>query len=240
MAGGSAQNIMTKTAVLLAAGRGARLRPLTDSVPKPLVQVGAKPIVDRIVDELDECRVNNIVLVVGHLGYKIRDHYARRPNAERFTFLEQDALDGTAGAVRLCAPYIRSDFLVLFADSLFAKGSIRRVVESPSPNAIAVVRVSDPRRYGVVEMDQQNRITDLVEKPEHPTSDYAIAGMYKMQLRCRAYFHDLVLSPRGEYELPDVVRRMITDGIEFRGVPLASMIDIGTLEQLDSIQHLDI
>ena len=110
---------MVRTAVILGAGRGTRLRPITDTVPKILVPVRGVPLCDRIVDSLIAAGIERIVFVVGYLSERIVAHYGRHPHSAKFEYIEQVTLDGTGGAVRLALPAVEEDFLVVFGDSLF-------------------------------------------------------------------------------------------------------------------------
>ncbi|WP_051241676.1 nucleotidyltransferase family protein [Stappia stellulata] len=230
---------MIRTAVILGAGRGTRLRPITDSIPKILVPVRGVPLCDRIVDSLIEAGIERIVFVVGYLSERIVAHYDRHPHSEKFEYIEQATLDGTGGAVRLALPTIEDDFLVIFGDSLFARGAVSSVVDAPAKNVIGVVEVSDPQRYGVVNVDQAGRILEIEEKPERPKSNLAVAGIYKFSGEVKRYFSDLPLSSRGEYEMPDAIRMMLDDDVPVAAVTFDGMFDVGTLDQIEELEAMD-
>lgn len=121
---------------------------MTDTVPKILVPVRGTPLCDRIVDSLIEAGIERIIFIVGYLSERIVEHYGRHPHSAKFEYIEQATLDGTGGAVRLALPVVEEDFLVIFGDSLFARNAVASVVNAPARNAIGVVEVPDPERFG--------------------------------------------------------------------------------------------
>lgn len=230
---------MVRTAVILGAGRGTRLRPITDTVPKILVPVRGVPLCDRIVDSLIAAGIERIVFVVGYLSERIVAHYGRHPHSAKFEYIEQVTLDGTGGAVRLALPAVDEDFLVVFGDSLFARNAVASVVDNPARTAIGVVEVPDPERYGIVTTDADGTIVAIEEKPERPASNLAVAGIYKFSVDAKRYFSELPLSPRGEYEMPDAIRMMMDDGIPVAAVKFDGMYDVGTLAQIEALEAMD-
>lgn len=225
---------MIQSALLLAAGRGKRLRPLTDSTPKALLPVGGRPIAQRVIDELVQGNVKKIVFIVGHLGDKIKSYFGSGSDCGvKYDYINQETLNGTAGAVKIAQQYVGDEsFLVVFADSYFAPQSILHVIESPWANAIGVVSVRDPHRYGVVDLDGNSCVIDVVEKPDNPKSDLVIGGVYKFDRSVWHYISKLNVSPRGEFELPDVIKLMIADNYPIGAVRIPYMLDIGTIDQL--------
>ncbi|SDU49508.1 sugar phosphate nucleotidyltransferase [Stappia sp. ES.058] len=230
---------MVRTAVILGAGRGTRLRPMTDTVPKILVPVRGTPLCDRIVDSLIEAGIERIIFIVGYLSERIVEHYGRHPHSAKFEYIEQATLDGTGGAVRLALPVVEEDFLVIFGDSLFARNAVASVVNAPARNAIGVVEVPDPERFGIVTANAQGTIVEIEEKPEAPRSNLAVAGIYKFSSDAKRYFSQLPLSRRGEYEMPDAIRMMIDDGIRVSAVTFDGMFDVGTLSQVEALETMD-
>jgi dTDP-glucose pyrophosphorylase len=221
-------------AIVLVAGRGNRLRPLTDDIPKALIEVGGKPISALVVDQLIDCGITHITFVVGYRGEAVRLYFdAHRPAHAMFDYVQQEQLSGTGGALQLVKPFLGNQpFLVAFGDSYFAPHSVERVVAAKCPAAVAVVSVPDPERYGVVVLDEQGRIVDVEEKPLRPKSNLVIGGVYKFDSSVWKHVDGLELSPRGELELPDVVRSMTNAGEAIQAVQLSYMVDVGTIEEL--------
>jgi dTDP-glucose pyrophosphorylase len=227
------------TAVVLAAGRGTRLGSLTEQVPKAMVEIGNKPILERIVDDIVASGLREIVFVIGHLGDIIRSHFGERDSrGATFQYVEQRYLNGTGGALQLAEPLTPADFIVVFADSFFTPNTIARIVMSNWRNAIGAIRVDNPQRYGILETTLENRILAVAEKPADPKSNLAIAGIYKLQADSWKYIRKIKPSPRGELELPDAVSSMIDDGFEFGAIEIPFMADIGTPEELKRVRRL--
>jgi len=221
------------TAVILAAGRGTRLRPLTDQVPKALIPIGEKPVAEYLVDDLIAAGVTQIVFIVGHLSDLVSQHFeTRRVQGVTFRYVKQTVLNGTGGALQLAERFVSGQFIVVFGDGFYTGDSVRQMLMAEWANAIAVVRVEDPRRFGVVEVSPENRIVDVVEKPETPRSNLVVAGMYKLQSNAWKYIRGLQPSPRGELEIPDVIRMMVADGHAIGAVEIDPMLDVGTPEEL--------
>jgi glucose-1-phosphate thymidylyltransferase len=226
------------TAIILAAGRGTRLRPLTDTVPKVLIEIGGRPLLEKTVGEVVGSGIENVVFVVGYLGNRIEEYFGDGEKwGANFTYVRQDILNGTGGAVLLAEKYVDGDFLVIFGDSFFGEDAVAVMKQAAWQNAIGVVKVADPRRYGVVELTESGGIKSIVEKPERPKSDLAIAGIYKFHPDIWGPLHALTPSQRGELEIPDAVRKLVSLGRSVGTVELKSMTDIGTHEDLERIRQ---
>lgn len=228
---------MIEAAVIPVAGRGNRLKPLTDNIPKALIEIGGVPMSRRIVDQIIDCGVRKIVFIVGYRGDEVRSYYSRqRPSGVEYIFVTQTELDGTAGAVKLAKEYVsRNDFLIVFGDGFFAPDSIQSVVNHTSRNAFGVVSVDDPERYGVVVINNEGVVIDVEEKPANPKSNLVVGGIYKFSEDIWPHIDNLTLSSRGEYELPDAIKLMISSGIPISAIELPYMIDVGTVEELQRL-----
>ena len=165
-------------AVILAAGEGMRMRPLTDDKPKQLVEVAGKPILDYIFEALPP-EITEAILVVGYRGDQIKAHYGDHFGKLRLTYETQEQPTGTMEAVRRARPHLQEGerFMVMYADDIHGAAGIKACVES-SGLAISVLAVEDPRRFGVVETDEKGRVTEVVEKPEHPRSNLVSTGVF--------------------------------------------------------------
>jgi NDP-sugar pyrophosphorylase family protein len=121
----------TNTAIVLAAGQGTRLRPLTDTIPKAMVDIGGQPLLERIVRDLLAAGISRIVFVIGHLGERIETYFGRGSNwGAEFIYLRQQVLNGTGGALLLAEPYVSESFLVVFGDRYFDRGAVRSVMQA--------------------------------------------------------------------------------------------------------------
>lgn len=164
-------------AIILAAGEGVRMRPLTLERPKPLVEVAGKPLLQHIWEILPP-EITEVILVIGYKGEMIREFIGENFLGKRVTYVTQEKKAGTADAVRLALPYLAAGerFLLLYADDLHDGPSITRLLNHPL--GVLVSEVADPSRFGVMVVDGEGRITDIQEKPEKPLSNLAATGVY--------------------------------------------------------------
>lgn len=220
--------------LILAAGRGTRLAPLTDSMPKVMVQVAGQPLIERIVRQCVQNGLTELGIVVGYFKETVIQHLGDGSAfGARITYIEQTELGGTGHAIRTAAPWLRDDFMLIFGDSLIEASMIARVKAAPTVGAIGVARVADPTRYGIVSLDERGMVTALVEKPANPPSNLAIMAMYKMPHAILAALQGVGKSVRGEIETPDAVRVLIENGVPFSAIDITGVLDVGTLPDLE-------
>ncbi|MFC3956970.1 bifunctional sugar-1-phosphate nucleotidylyltransferase/acetyltransferase [Halovivax cerinus] len=209
--------------VVLAAGKGTRMRPLTDRRPKPMVPVADRPLVAHTVDAAVEAGASRIVLVVGYEAEPIREYFGETHAGVPITYVRQERRLGTADAVRVAAAELDdAPFVVLNGDALFDQASLDSLFQGGP--AVASVRVDDPTQYGVLDV-ADDVITGIVEKPAEPPSDLINAGAYLFPAGAREWL-DVPESERGEHELTDVLERAI-DRVDVRPVPLERWLDVG-------------
>ncbi len=216
------------------AGRGSRLRPHTLTVPKPLVPVAGKPIVQRLVEDIAavcEESIEEIGFVIGDFGKEVEAHLlevADSLGAKGHIFYQEEAL-GTAHAI-LCAKEIMDGkTIVAFADTLF-RADFK--LDDDQDGIIWVQQVDDPSAFGVVKIDQDNYITDFVEKPSEFVSDLAIIGIYYFKdgnyLRENLqYLIDNDIKDKGEYQITDALERMKKAGTKFTPGKVQEWLDCG-------------
>ena len=169
-------------AVILAAGHGMRMRPYTFSKPKHLLPVANKPVMEYLIDALKEIDVKNVQMVVGHLQGAIKEYF--KDGSElmmNISYVEQKEKLGLAHAVSHSKEFVgNSPFILLLGDVLFTSGLadlLEKHDRSGAEASVVLTKVDDPTAFGVAEMDG-DRIVRLVEKPEKPPSNLAIAGIY--------------------------------------------------------------
>ncbi|MCX2818152.1 sugar phosphate nucleotidyltransferase [Haladaptatus sp. F3-133] len=196
-------------AVLLAAGRGTRMRPLTDTRPKPLLPVGGTTLVE---NAMDACApyVDGFVLVVGYMSDEVRETVGDEHAGLPVEYVEQEERAGTADAVVRAQNRVGPRFVVANGDAVFSPSVVGSLVEQEG-NALSVKRVDDPSGYGVVEVDD-GRATDIVEKPDEPPSSLANAGVYVFDRDALDYMRSTDESARGEREITAAIAEMMTDG----------------------------
>jgi glucose-1-phosphate thymidylyltransferase len=200
--------------LILAAGLGTRLRPITSLRPKPIINVANRPLIHHAVDNLLEAGVSDIGVVVStDTKTDLERTLETYEDRARFTFVLQDPPEGLAHAVAVARDYLADDpFVMYLSDNLFEHG-IRSFVEAYRPDegvnaVLALVPVDDPRAFGVAEV-QGDRVTDLVEKPEDPPSNLAVAGVYVFDANVHEAIRGLEPGAKGEYQITDAIQRMI-------------------------------
>ena len=191
-------------AVILCAGKGERLRPLTDNRPKPMIPIAGKPILQHIIEKVENL-VDNIYLIVKYKKEVIIDYFKDYPKVK---FLEQGEIDGTGEAVLTARDYVDDEFLVINGDIIF-EDNLDEFLKYKY--AIAVKEVSNPKNFGVVVLDEDNNITELQEKPEHPKSNLINAGIYKFDRKIFELIEKTAISERGERELTDAIKLLIKE-----------------------------
>jgi glucose-1-phosphate thymidylyltransferase len=202
--------------VVPAAGRGTRLRPLTDDRPKALVRVDDQPLLTHVFDALAP-HVDGYVVVVGYLGDRIRAHYGDAYDGRPITYVEQPDRQGLADAVLQAAPAVDGPFLQLNGDNVL-RGNVVAVVQShrrtDADATLLVEGVSRERarRGGVLRFDADGMVVGLVEKPDDPPSRLATTGCFAFSPRVFEACRDIEPSGRGEYELPDAIGWLLERG----------------------------
>ena len=222
-------------AIIPAAGVGSRLRPHTHTTPKALIHVAGRPILAHILDDLERLGVTDVVLVVGHMSEAIREyvdtHYAHLNRS----YVEQTERLGLGHAVGMARRFVVGHpvFIVL-GDTIF-RADFSAVVEG-GESAIGVHEVEDPRRFGIVET-KDGVASRLVEKPDQPTSNLAIVGVYyvtdsNLLFRALDTLVEKDLRTKGEYQLTDALQLMIEQGHRIRPFKVDGWYDCGKTETL--------
>jgi bifunctional UDP-N-acetylglucosamine pyrophosphorylase/glucosamine-1-phosphate N-acetyltransferase len=208
--------------VILAAGEGTRMRPLTAGTPKPMLPVADRPLVAHTADAAVEAGASELILVVGYEADAVREYFGEEYRGVPVEFAVQEEQRGTADAVRSASQYLDGPFAVLNGDNLYDQRSIAALFDAgPS---IAAYRVDDPTAYGVLSTEQ-GRVTGIVEKPADPPTDLANAGAYVFPAVAREWL-DVEQSERGEYEITDVVGQAIEHS-QVSAVEVDRWLDVG-------------
>ena len=226
-------------AIIPVAGIGKRLRPHTYSLPKVLLNVAGKPIIGHILDKIIADGFRSATMIVGHLGDQIRE-YVRSSYDIAVDFVEQEELKGLAHAIYLVREKFTADpFLIILGDTIFDV-DLKPVIRGHY-TAIGVKHVDDPRRFGVAEL-RDGTVVKLIEKPEHPTSNLAIVGLYwikntKLLQECLEEVVESDIRTKGEHQLTDALELMIQRGENMKTFPVEGWYDCGKPETLLSTNH---
>lgn len=197
-------------AVVLAAGEGSRLRPLTEETPKPLIAINGTPLLSYVFETLVDLALTEIVVVVGYRSDDIIRYYGDAFRGVPLRFSEQSAMDGLAHAVLAAEPHVDDDFIVTFGDVVFGT-SLQPCVDhhqAMSPAATLLtkdVSKGEAERSGVVETDENGTIERVVEKPHESTSTLALPGFFVFAPTIFDACANVQPSERGEYELLDAI-----------------------------------
>ena len=216
------------------AGMGKRMRPHTLTIPKPLIPIAGKPIVQRLVEEISkvsEETIDEIAYIIGDFGEEVESELkaiARSLNAKCSIYYQHEAL-GTAHAIYCAKASLDGKVVVAFADTLF-KADFK--IDTETEASIWVQKVEDPSAFGVVKVNKDNLITDFIEKPQKFVSDLAIIGIYyfrdglnlKKELK---YLIDNKVLVNGEYQLTDALENMKNNGVKFQPGEIKEWMDCG-------------
>jgi UDP-N-acetylglucosamine diphosphorylase/glucosamine-1-phosphate N-acetyltransferase len=204
--------------VLLAAGEGVRLQPITATRPKHLIKVGGKPILEHCLDALKACGFSETVIVTHYMGDAIRQYFGDgRKLGLKIEYVEQAEMLGTGNAVSVVEPYADGDFVLVYGDLLFAPEAMKAVLnsyEAEKPAAVmAVVPVEKPESYGIVELEDGKAVKRIIEKPASgkAPSNLANAGLYVFSKEIFEKIKQTKASVRGEWELTDALSLLIKD-----------------------------
>ncbi|MEJ8756449.1 sugar phosphate nucleotidyltransferase [Pontibacter sp. H259] len=216
------------------AGMGKRMRPHTLTVPKPLIPIAGKPIVQRLVEDIAKvCHepIEEVAFIIGHFGEVVENDLksiATKIGAKGTIVYQEEAL-GTAHAIMCAKESLDGKVVVAFADTLF-KADFQ--LDTNADGTIWVQRVEDPRAFGVVKLNESGEITDFVEKPQEFVSDMAIIGIYYFRdgayLRSELqYLLDNNIMDKGEYQLTNALENMKNKGTKFIPAVISEWLDCG-------------
>ena len=216
------------------AGMGKRMRPHTLTVPKPLIPIAGKPIVQRLVEDIAKVageKVEEVAFIIGNFGKEVEKKLlsiAESVGAKGSIYYQNEAL-GTAHAIYCAEPSLSGNLIVAFADTLF-KADFK--LDTSKDGIIWVQKVADPKPFGVVKFNEKNEITDFVEKPETFVSDLAIIGIYyfrdgdylKKEIK---YLLDNKILDKGEFQLTNALENMKNKGTKFVPGKVTEWLDCG-------------
>ena len=216
------------------AGRGSRLRPHTLTIPKPLVPIAGKTIVQRLVEDITRVcgqKIDEIAFIIGDFGSGVEAELVKTAEelGAKGSIYHQDEALGTAHAIWCAKDSLQGPVIVAFADTLFRANF---TLDSDKDGFIWVQKVEDPRAYGVIKMNEDRVITDFVEKPQNFVSDLAIIGIYyfKDGENLKAEIQYLIennITEKGEFQLTNVLENMKQKGLAFLPKQVDEWLDCG-------------
>jgi len=199
-------------AVILAAGEGTRLRPLTSTRPKPMLPVGGKAILEWGLEALAAGGVDKVVIVVGYKKEVISSFFGKEYAGIKIEYVEQREQLGTAHAVSMAEGKVSGEFYVMNGDLIISSSLIEKFIsdhrKAKAANSMCLVEVADPKHFGIVEL-KGNIVRGIEEKPERPKSNLANAGIYLFSGEIFNAIRKVRKSERLEYEITDAISMLI-------------------------------
>jgi glucose-1-phosphate thymidylyltransferase len=216
------------------AGKGTRLRPHTHLVPKPLLKVAGRPVMDWVMDRLEGLDVTELIFITGHLKEQV-EAFARSRYHIPSRFIEQKVQDGTAGAVNLARRYVKGPVLIIFVDTVF-EADLTLINRTDADGIIWAKEVEDYQRFGVVVTDAKGYMTRIIEKPTTPISKLANIGLYYIRAVDSLWqgIDHVLANPanKGEWYLTDAFQWMIEHGKKILTAEVGGWYDCGKLDTL--------
>lgn len=232
-------------AVILAAGRGTRMGGITEEVPKPMLLIHGRPMLEHILERLQAAGISRFLIVIGYHGEVIQDHFKDgHPEVE---FVRQNPVNGTGSGALLAQNFAGTEpFLLTYGDILcepaeYIRANAILAGHPDCTSSIAVKAVDDPWQ-GAAVYEEEGKITAIIEKPPKgsSTTPWNSAGFYVFRPVIFDYLKRLQPSPRGEYELTSALDSMLTDGLELRISPVeGAWRDVGRPEDLAALNSAD-
>jgi glucose-1-phosphate thymidylyltransferase len=213
---------MTKKAVILAAGEGKRLRPFTETMPKVMLPVANKPLLEYVFDATRKSGIDEIIVVVGYKKEVIMEYFKEYKNI-KITYVTQDRQLGTAHALLQAKKHIKDSFIVLAGDNIIDPGSITKLLKDKSEYSLLIKEHPHPSKYGVVFVEDRS-IRRIVEKPKEDIGKYISTGIYKLP---RSVFTDIQqYTSEGAHALSSIIQSLVDKGKYINTIFAKSWMDI--------------
>ncbi|MBN9350779.1 MAG: NTP transferase domain-containing protein [Chitinophagaceae bacterium] len=224
-------------AIIPVAGAGTRLRPHTYTQPKALIPLAGKTILSINIDQMYNAGIREFIFIIGYLGEKIQDYIKEKYPHIQSHFIFQNERKGTAHAINLTRSIVGNDELFIALGDTICEYDINKMFSKPH-SVLGVKKVDDPRNFGVAEIDENDTILRVVEKPSIPKSNMALVGLYLIRdssLLFQCLGKILTQSNRNsdtEFNLTDALECMITEGSIFKSFKVENWFDCGRKESL--------
>ncbi|HVZ12346.1 MAG TPA: sugar phosphate nucleotidyltransferase [Patescibacteria group bacterium] len=227
--------------IILAGGKATRLRPLTKITSKQLLPVYNKPMIYYPINTLAKAGIKDILIIVApeYSGHFLNLLGSGNEWGLNFTYEVQPEARGLADAFIIGENFIGNDSVtMILGDNIFEHDFTESVSSFKSGGRIFAKKVPDPERSGVVEFDENMKVISIVEKPEHPKSDYAVVGFYIFDNKVISYAKSLNPSARGEIEIVDIHNKYLESGDLDVNVIEGMWEDAGTIDSLLRVNNL--
>ncbi|MDO8620370.1 MAG: sugar phosphate nucleotidyltransferase [bacterium] len=221
-------------AVILAAGLGTRMRPLTNTVAKPLLKIGKRALLDYTFDALPD-EVDEVIVVIGYLGEQIKSHLGESFRGRNIKYVVQEKLEGTAKALFEAKPLLKGKFLVLMADDIYVHEDIRKCLKHDY--AILVMRSTEEGPGGKVKLDEKNQLVSVEEGKAHPAGTLISTNVFVLTPEIFTYEPVKLTDREGEWGLPQTVVELSKD-YSVAVVEATRWIKITTPEDLELAEKL--
>lgn len=223
-------------AIIPVAGAGTKLRPLTYTQPKALIPIAGRTILGVIIEQLMDAGINEYVFVIGYLGEKIQRYIDRAYPQIKATFVSQNNRRGTGHAICLTRDAVGDDEVMIVLGDTVCDYNVRGILASKT-SQIGVRKVDDPRGFGVAELDGDDMVLRMVEKPLIPKSNMAMVGIYYIRETAAMYnaLEKNLAEPadeNGEYHLTNALQIMVHDGVPMHAFRVNNWFDCGKKETL--------
>ncbi|NKB70267.1 MAG: NTP transferase domain-containing protein [Candidatus Latescibacteria bacterium] len=218
-----------RKAVVLAAGKGQRLSPYTDQLPKPMISLAGHPLLAYLLRHLQMAGIEQVLLVIGYLGDKIQAHFGAGEEFDlALSYRHQDIQRGNGAATLLARDFVGDEhFILAWGDILCARTDVQKLIGAfplvdPPDGLLLLEWVDDPHQGAAVYLDADGRISRIIEKPAPGTSTtpWNQAGLAAYSPRLFAHLETLTPSSRGELELTGAVQSLVSTGHLVQGLPL--------------------
>lgn len=223
-------------AIIPVAGVCTKLRPHSYTQPKALIPLAGKTVLSIIVDQLREAGIHDFIFIVGYFGKKIEDYVRQMYPELSVHFVHQTERQGVGHAIQLTRGQVGTDEAMVVLGDTICEFDVAAVLQSPH-SMIGLRKVDDPRDFGVAEIDDQGKILHVVEKPQIPTSNLALVGVYKIRetglmFDCLERNIESGIQSHGEFSLTDALECMIASGADLRSFRVDNWFDCGRKETL--------
>jgi dTDP-glucose pyrophosphorylase len=217
--------------VILCGGKGTRFLPLTEHIPKVLVEVCDKTVLNHKLDALVDL-ASEIILVVGYLKEKIINSVGESYNGIPIKYVEQKEQLGTGHALMCCKDLLEDRFMVLNGDDIYSKSDLETLALCEF--GMFGMEVSNPSSFGVLSIDAKDNLIEIIEKPENPPSNLVNIGVY--MFTTDIFNFELKLSSRKEYEIVDYLNFIINSGASVKVVATNFWLPVGNPDELNAAE----